>query len=303
MSMNAHQLINSIRDVFLHQDKYLMKKYAPEFFNGEEFVGDYFNNITFELLGNLPPRVYYTGGPFDLISQKAPEQALVFHNGNLELNLDFTEFCMMRTGVMDSLVLQALGIKDVSDKRIIMFGSGNIARWSLKYLKEVYPSVKDIDIVNRSGGSENFTQFASELGITTTFQKEPHLELYDIIILHTSSVSGVLGAEDVSKIKKGAIITTYKALHEHGELASEFYDTKKNNIIIDWPEALHAGDLKAAQEKGLLQENNVLHLADVLQGEKHLLERNFTIFRSDGTPMQDVAILKLILKELNNTHK
>jgi ornithine cyclodeaminase/alanine dehydrogenase-like protein (mu-crystallin family) len=207
---------------------------------------------------------------------------------------------MMRTGVMDSLVLQALGVKDVNDKRIIMFGSGNIASWSLRYLKEMYPNLKEIDVVNRSGKSDTFTQHASELGVTVTFQKKPQLELYDIIILHTSSQSGVLSSTDIPKIKKGAIITAYKNLHEHGELASEFFNTQKHNVIIDWPESLHAGDLQAAQEKGYLVEDEILWLTDILNGNKRLLEKSFTVFRSDGTPMQDAATLKLILKEQNN---
>lgn len=299
MQLNAKKLIESIGNVFLHQDNYVMKKYAPEFFKGETFIGDYFNYISFELLGDLPPRVYHSASPFDLISKKAPEQALVFHDGKLELNIDFTEYCTMRTGVMDALLLQALGITDLSGKRIIIFGSGRVARWSLTYLKEVYPSLTEADMVNASGKSDEFTKFAADLGVTTTFQNEPQLELYDIIILHTSATTGVLSAESVSKIKKGAIITTYKALQENGELASEFFDTRKHNVIIDWSESLHAGDVKAAQEKGFLHEDGIVYLTDVLQNGYQLPEKNFTVFRSDGTPMQDVATLKLILNQKN----
>lgn len=292
--MKAAQLIESIRDVFLHQPNYLMQKYVPEFYKGGELVGDYFNFITFELLQNLPPRIYHTVSPFDTVSQKAPEHALIFHDGKLELSMEFTELSAMRTGVMDALLLQTLGIEDMKQKRVIMYGTGRIARWSLRYLKEIYPDICQVDIVNSSGNADSFIEFASEIEIAAVLQNKPTLELYDVIILHTNAESAVLSPDDVTRIKKGAIITSYRTSSKVGELAAEFFDTEKHRVIVDWEQSLLVGELKTAQEKRLLQKNQVLSLVDVLQGNMLLDGNDFTVFRSMGTPMQDVAILKVM---------
>lgn len=296
--MTAQQLIDSIKDVFLHQDKFAMQKIVPEFSIDGTFIGDYFNYIIFESLGEKPPRIYHTASPYDVISKKAPQQALVFHDGKLELSVDFTEYVDMRTGIMDALLLQALAVKNIGEKRIVYFGTGKIARWSLKYLKEIYPEIKSVDFVNASGNGNDFIEYASELGIVATLVPAPDISRYDIIIMHTSTDVPILTAADISKIKKGAIITAYRTTSEHGEFENDFLNTSHAHVITDWEHSLEfVSDMKGALEKGILKKDESMLLKNIFEGALPVGDKAYTVFRSTGTPMQNVAILKLVMQE------
>lgn len=271
-----------------------MSKNVQEFTKGGEFIGDFFNYTIFELLENQPPRIYITASPFDMVSKKAPEQALVYHDGKLESNIDYIKYVAMRTGVMDAIVLQAMGVTSLKDKRVIMYGTGQVAQWSLTYLKEVYPDLAALDVTNSSGQFDELSKVANDLGITLTYQKEPRLEEYDFIFMHTSAEAPVLSTDDAAKIKKGAVITTYRTSTKEGELASEFFDSQKNNVIVDWENSLAVADLAIAQEKGVLHKEEVTFLVDLLRDGIDASQKTFTVFRSMGTPMQDVATIKIV---------
>lgn len=297
--MQAQKLIDSIKDVFIHQDAYAMHKYVPEFFLKDTFLGDYFNYFIFEPRGENPPRIYHTASPYDPISKKAPQQALVYCDGKVELNIDFTEYADMRTGVMDALLLQTLGVKSLREKRIVIYGTGKISRCSLRYLKEIFPDLETVDIVNASGNVDPFIQFASECGVKAVYVKTPDISLYDVIIMHTSTNHPIITASDISKIKKGAIITSYRTTSEHGELENDLFNSDTAHIITDWEDSINfVSDLKAAHEKGILIKENVHYLKDVIEGRSiDVSDKAYTVFRSTGTPMQNVATLKLIMQE------
>lgn len=292
--MQAQQLIDAIKEVFLHQEKYAMHKYVYEFEMEGKFVGDIFNYFIYEKNGENPPYVYHTASPYDVISKKAPDQALVFHDGKVIYNADFTELVAMRTGVMDALVLQNLGWQSLKDKRVLLFGTGKTARWSLTYLKEIYPDLSNIDIVNASGYADSFLELAKELGVSASLIKNVDIAQYDVIILHTSATETVLKKEAIQKIKKGAVILSYKTTSPVGEAETDFYKSEKANIIIDWEASLTSlPELKEAVEVGYLKDP--IPLTDLF-AQNTLPEKNYTIFRSSGTPMQNVGILKLALE-------
>src|SRR5688572_25135255 len=94
------RLAESIRTVFMNQDNYQFDKYVPAFKINGKYVGDCFSIVIFETCGSEPPIIYHTFSPYDTISQKAPNQALVFRDGELLLNTDFGEYIRQRTGVM-----------------------------------------------------------------------------------------------------------------------------------------------------------------------------------------------------------
>lgn len=295
--MKAQDLIDSILDKYVNQDNYIMHKIVPEFIKDGMFLGDYFNFIIYEPLGEEPPRFYHIGSPFDLISHKAPERSLVFRDGKEELNIDTTEYTSMRTGVQDATILQLLKYTSLKDKRILFIGSGRLAKWSLRFMKEIWQDLTEIDYSNRSGDT-SFGDVAMEVGVHANLVPEYDLSNYDVIIIHTSSHEFVLKPTDREKIKKGALITSYITSSPEGELTPEFFDTQKANVILDWDNTrTFLPELKTAEEKELLQKDRLIYVRDLADGSKTIdPSKDYTVFRSSGTPMQNLGLLKLLLE-------
>lgn len=294
--MKAQELIDSILDKYVNQDNYIMHKIVPEFIKDGVFLGDYFNFIIYEPLGEEPPRFYHIGSPFDLITHKAPERSLVFRDGKEELNMDTTEYTSMRTGIQDATVLQLLKVSTLKDKRIIFIGSGRLAKWSLKFLKEIWPDLEEVDYSNRSGDT-SFADVAAEIGVKAHLHESYDLSVYDLVIIHTSSHEFVLKAADCEKIKKGAIVTSYITSSPEGELTPEFFNTHKCNVILDWDNTRTVlPELKTAEHKGLLKQDKIIYVRDLADGSKTIdPSKDYTVFRSSGTPMQNLGLLKLLL--------
>jgi ornithine cyclodeaminase/alanine dehydrogenase-like protein (mu-crystallin family) len=55
--------------------------------------------------------------------------------------------------------------------------------------------------------------------------------------------------------------------------------------------------MKGAQDKGVLKKEEAILLNDLFKGSMPTGNKAYTVFRSTGTPMQNVAILKLIMQE------
>ncbi len=123
-----NELADAIKDVFVHADDYQMDKYVRPFNQNGDFLGDCFNIIAVEPHGQKPPTFYHTFSPYDVISGKAPDQALVFEDGELLLNLPFAAYIRQRTGVMAPLILRELGVKSLVDKKGLLIGSGGTAQ-------------------------------------------------------------------------------------------------------------------------------------------------------------------------------
>ncbi len=295
--MNTKRLIEQLRSAFLDQDKYQFDKHVPEFTAGSEFLGDCFSQIVVEPKGNKPPRFYHTFSPFDVISKQAPDQALVFENGKLLYNADFTDAVVARTAAMDTLILHALGVTNLMDKNILIIGSGKVAQRSMKYLAEVFGDLKTIACLSRTDDITAMIRTGQECGVSVTTGSLGQISNYDIILCHTNAKDVVLSDEYRSKIKQGAIITTFISSTEHGEIADSFYDSDKANVIIDWQQTLTtAKDLARALHAGTIRETDVVTIKELLGGRKLAKDKRYTVYRSIGTPIQNLAVLQLLVK-------
>jgi len=297
-NLSAKVLIPTISKIFLEQDRYQMDKNIIEFTNESKYIGDYFNFVIFELHKDKAPTFYHVASPFDLISKKIGQQALVFENGKLLLNIDFVNYALMRTGVMDSLLLKNLGVNSLIDKNVLYFGSGNISKWSLRFLKEIYPELTRVDFINKSGKNNDFMSYSNKLKVKASSPQFVDIGKYDYIFCHTNSTSSILNRNDLQKIKPGTVITSTISSTEHGELADEFFNSNMSNIITDWPASItSAKELKRTIENKSLEETKIIFLKDLLSGKRKIDQsKKYTIYRSTGTPMQNLAVLKLLLK-------
>ncbi len=202
--INIHytDLAEKIKEVFVAQDTFILNKHFPEFrLNGKYFC-DYLSMLIIEPQGKNPPIFYNTFSPFDIISQKAPDQAVIFQGGKMLLNVDFTDYISQRTGIMDAVVLKALGIKHIQEKQVLFIGTGKVASCSLIALKSIYPDMESVQYLNESGNVEKFAQTAEKLEITITKGDLEEIGKYDYIFCHARSIQPALPAIYKKAIKK-----------------------------------------------------------------------------------------------------
>lgn len=211
------------------------------------------------------------------------------------MNIDFDSFVSKRTAAMSTVVLQALGVGSLVDKKVLLFGSGKIATESLKILNFEL-GLTNIDVINRT---RDFTNIRSEfkesnLSINAGFIK--NIGKYDIIIAHTQTAEPLISNAQLTEIKQGAFLASFISSTEHGEFPDEIYDGKKANIIIDWEQTLvGAKDLKRALEAHKFDEHDLIYLKYLLSGKAIDQNKQYTVYRSTGTPIQNLAALKLLV--------
>ncbi len=296
--MEETGLIKKLEEIFRSQGDYLFDKHVPEFTVNNRFLGDFFSQLAVEPKGDEAPVFYYTYSPFDVISGKAPHRAAVFEDGEMLLEVDFDKYTSKRTAAMTPVLLRALGKTNLVDKKLLILGSGKIAKESLVFIKAAFSDVGDVSCINRSGDVGEIQESGKALGVNVSSTTLDSIGDFDVIICHTNTKEPILGVEHLDKIKKGALITSFISSTEHGELADEYFDSKKANIICDWETTIGgAKEVSRAIESGLLEMEEMIYLTDLLQGNKSIdANKGYTVYRSTGTPMQNLAVLKLLLE-------
>ena len=129
--MDLQRVLDSIKDIFINESKYGFDKHIWEFTPNSKYLGD---AVLFSMAETTNPPHFISLFLLTTTSlKKAPQHALVFKNGNLILDTDYTEYADIRTGAMDTLLLQSLGMESLADKKILMYGKGKIATWSQSF--------------------------------------------------------------------------------------------------------------------------------------------------------------------------
>ncbi len=293
--MDYTKLVTSLREAFIEQDAYFFDKHVPEFVKDGVFLGDYFNTIAVEPLGSKPPRFYHVYSPFDVISNKAPTYASVFENGELLLHMDFEEQIVMRTAAMNLVLLKGLGIESLASKNVLLFGSGKIATQTVQMLA-LELGLKTVDVMSKSGDLNKIKTATEKSGVAIQSGSIERFSEYDVIICHTQSTEPVIRKEDLVKIKQGAILASFISSTNHGEFPDEIFDSAKANIITDWSQTiLGAKDLQRARDNRLFAEGDLLYMKDILTGKRIDESKQYTVYRSTGTPIQNLAALKLLI--------
>ncbi|HSW65796.1 MAG TPA: hypothetical protein VLI54_01495 [Bacillota bacterium] len=289
-------LAKSIKQVFIDADKYPMDKHVPSFRVDGTFLGDCFNYTIVEPVEGKPPIFYHTYSPYDVVSHKAPDQALIFQDGALLLNADFAGYVSQRTGVMSALVLQALGVTTLADKKFLMVGTGAIAQCALRALKALYPDLAACAFMNSGSEASDFIALADKLGISCTRGTIGAIQEYDYIICHSAATQPVLTAEMCTRIKPGAVIASFVS-EDKVELAPEFYDAEHANVLIDWDQTIKdSPELNEAVTRTIANPERIIRLRELFNGSAILKpDAQYTVYRSHGTPMQNLAVLKLLL--------
>lgn len=297
--MDLIQVAEAIERVFVEQDKYVFGKYITEFERAGKFGGDVYNFVMIDPL-STPPTFYMVISPFDLVSGKAPEHALLFRDGACIYNQDFTGYTAMRTGLLDALVL-----KQTQPKRdrlkILLLGSGMTATWSVKGMAVLTPEIKQADYYSKGGQKASFETMGREVGIELNHRQDWREQLgdYDVIICHTNAAEPILTASDISKVKQGVEIHSYITSTEHGELADEFYGPRAQ-IVSDWPKILEYNKvLQRATKSGGIKPEEITYLRDLFGGKfKRNPGKDYLICQFGGTPIQNLAVLQVLTAKI-----
>lgn len=296
--MNYAHLLENLKQTFIYQDNYFFDKHTPELLHDGKFLGDYFNQLAIEPLGDKPPRFYHTFSPFDVISNKAPNHAVVFEAGKLLLNIEFDSYVSIRTAAMSVLVLQGLGVDSLADKNVLLFGSGKIAADAVKIMASEL-GLTDIHVISRSGNLSSISAATAGTGVNIISGNANDIAQYDVIICHTQASEPIISVEQLADIKQGAFLASFISSTEHGEFPDEVYDGAKANIITDWEQSLTGGakDLKRTFDANAFNMKDITYIKDLLNGKKLDGTKQYTVYRSTGTPIQNMAILKELLSQ------
>lgn len=288
------ELGERVKNVFVHQQEYQMDRYIKEFSVDGKYVGDFLYYTIFDQQEGRPPRFFTIQGPFDVVSHKAPQQALAFEDGKALLNIDYTHYADVRTGLMDALVVSSFGHTAMANKKVLYLGTGKVACESLRAMKEYFPDLTSISYINKSGDPKEFGKIAEEKGISLQKESLENLQDYDYIFAHTAAMEPVISAEYLKKIKQGAVITTFTG--PGIEVANEFFNNDAC-VIVDWEDSLTASkNLQTPIENKSLDKEKIIFLQDLFAGKVKIADNvPYTIYRSTGTPMQNLAVLQLLL--------
>lgn len=293
-NINLKTLGDRIVETFLNQDQYLLAKEVPEFKQNGVLVGDWFSYLMCDPTTN-PPTFYEVTSPYDLVSKKAPQHALVFQDGKCILQTEYTDYVAMRTGIVDALLLTHLGITGLANKKVLICGTGRIASWSIKSLKAYFPDLQQITYLTKEKSDETFEKLATVLDIkaTHTISKDPRE--FDVILCHTSTEASIF--TDPSLIKKGAILAGFISSTQYGEFSDAFYNSDTANVLIDWePNLSRMPYIERQIEIGAVDKARMGNLRSLFAGEcKVNPDAKYTLFTSVGTPMQNIALLKLLV--------
>jgi ornithine cyclodeaminase/alanine dehydrogenase-like protein (mu-crystallin family) len=287
-------IITKLAEQFLHQYELSVYRDIHEHNDMEgKFAGD---DHVFSIFDKVNSNFYFVISPYDDKSKKAPQQALVFSEGRLQEQFDYTNYANMRTGAMDALLLRALNRNPTSAKMLI-YGSGEIAKWTLKFLKAAFPDIEQVDYINsRKLKDEVFEEFGNNIGLRLFLGDKSKIGEYDYILCHTSSPEPVITKEDLENTKPDVLITSYLTSYNFEEIDISAWDTGKNTVITSWDKEIeNSKDLQAAEKSGILERSKIITLHDVLSKSTPNIADSKVMFRSAGTPIQNAALIKYLL--------
>ncbi|MBS0656556.1 MAG: ornithine cyclodeaminase family protein, partial [Verrucomicrobia bacterium] len=176
-------------------------------------------------------------------------------------------------------------------------GAGRQASWQLRALKEVMPQIHTIFVYSTSfEKSEQFSRAMSQelqMHIVPTRELKTALQASQVCITCTNSKKYFV---DKSMVPAEMFIAAMGAdSPDKQEIDPQLF--REASIVVDIREqCAQVGELHHALGLGLVDENRVIELGDVVTGKwpKENGLGNPVIFDSTGTAMQDTALAALV---------
>jgi len=202
-------------------------------------------------------------------------------NGRLLCLLDSHALTQVRTAAMTCVAADRLSSGGAEVLAVI--GSGDQARVNAEYLKEVLrPS--SIRVYSRS--RERREAFAAELerllGIEVTVCGSPSeaLKGADAVLTATNSATPVLNGDD---LEEDALVMSLGALPTRRELDLRTFE-RTSFVCADRRASVvkEAGDVIEALRRGVLREDEIAELPEVVRGSKEPVTSGIRVYKSVG---------------------
>jgi ornithine cyclodeaminase/alanine dehydrogenase-like protein (mu-crystallin family) len=291
--LDREMLVSQIVEQFRSVDKLNYKRVLLEFFDEKgQFIGDNLFETTFQIRANKAPLIYEVSGPFDIVSKQYATIAKIYHSGELLFQCDLKAGIFQRTAAMVWIFLDVLA-RPIG--KILLIGAGKVGLEIGKYLKHFVPNLFQLDYQDYEPKTENFETPLNNIGLQTNFQETPDLSDYDTIIMATTTNTHLVNNDNISSLKKGAVIISLCTTSQSGEIAPEIFGRDDVNIFIDYElTKSFTGDMKYVNKLGHLDQ--ATRYDELLNGKTVSgLDKKINIVRLTGTPMQNIAVVEVVL--------
>ena len=206
--------------------------------------------------GNAAIGLPLINGVYVLFSPETLQPAALFDGAGLT---------RLRTAAVSGVATRHLARTDAS--RLVVFGEGVQGRAHIEAMKAVR-SIESVTIVERERGDPSAVEEA------------------DIVCTCTTSSTPVF---DGGLLKQG---THVNAIGAHQPTARELDDEAiaAGRLVVDTMDAVSAGDLSDPLRDGVIVEDGIEELADVVRGRARSNDDEVTIFKSVGVAFEDLAV-------------
>jgi len=208
------------------------------------------------------------------------------------------EMTAYRTGAATGVATEALSRTDCKTLGII--GTGKQAPYQAKAILTVRPSIdriKAFDITERQ--AINFKEkYETEFGVDITVVGLEEAVDSDIVTTVTTATEPFISAELISPG------THLNGVGADSKTKIEFEPEvlKKSRIFVDaLSQCMHSGEIYQGLEKGIVKQEDLIPLGDVLLGKANgrTNEEDITFFKSTGVAFEDLITAVLVFERLN----
>ncbi len=295
--LNKGLLVEKIIEQFRNTSKLNYKRALLEFFDESgRFIGDNLFETTFKIRENHAPLIYEVSGPYDTVSKEYATIGKVYQSGELLFQCDLKSGIFQRTAAMVWAYMDALG-KPLGE--ILLVGAGKVGLETGKYLKYFSSGLEQLDYQDIEQKSEEFETPLRELGLQANYQEKPDLAAYDTVIMATTTNVCLVNTDNISSLKPGTLVISLCTTSQSGEIAPECYGLENVNIFLDYElTKTFTGDMKRINELGYLDQ--AISFQELLEGKTDFdRDRNINLVRLTGTPMQNIAVIEVVLEREN----
>ena len=200
----------------------------------------------------------------------------------------------LRTGA--GLALAARYLARSESRTIAIIGAGRVARFALEALSEVCPLRKVLLSTRSEGRGRQFVDTMSKRGgkipsdIEFVGSPSAAVRVADVVVAATTSKVAVFSGAD---LKPGTLVIAAGGYEpDHREVDSETIRRASKWVIDSRRDCLgHSGDLMIPIREGLLREEQVAEIAELVEGRRPGREsaEEITYFKSVGVPIQDLV--------------
>ena len=297
-NLDKDLLVKKIVEQFRNSENLIYKRSLLEFFDDQgQFIGDNVFETTFKTRENQAPLIYEISGPYDAVSKKVATIAKVFHRGELLFQCDIEEGAIQRAAAMAWIYLDAL---NKLPGKTLLISQEKVDLETGAYLKHFSPGFVHIDYHDTERKIEGFERPLQNIGLKANYQESPDLSVYDTILFMAPTTNTYLINEDnISSLKPGSVVISFSTTSQTANIASEIYQRDDVNIFLDYePTKTFSEDMKRANELGYLEK--VITFKDLLNERTSLnLTDKINLVRLTGTPMQNIAVIEVVLEREN----